>query len=87
MKGPQGIPTFFLIERSLLHVLGTCYLDIASQMASVTLIERRSNVNTTDNPAPLLHSQLGSPAPQKSRGRRAAYVVTNGRRLGVFLSW
>jgi predicted RecB family endonuclease len=67
-------------------------LFIASQMASqVTLIEHGSNVDTTvlyDSASPPpLHSQLVSPASKKSKRRCAAYVVTNGRRLGVFLSW
>jgi len=61
-------------------------------MAGMKLADYESSVAARDFPGtPLRSRQVQiSPAPsptKKSRGRRAAYLVTNGRRLGVFLTW
>jgi len=90
MKQFEGISACFYLQLFLLCVLGGYHSDILLQMASVTLMEPKITAACVgDGPGMSLNSHQvpTSPPTRQLRGHRVAYLVTNRRQLGVFLSW
>ena len=63
---------------------------MASQMASLTVADEDSD-DSIDQAITAYHGPAAPPISTSQitaqSGRKRAYVVTNGRRLGVFISW